>query len=114
MLAAASFFATATASSATVFLTQAELLALIPGHSISSTSKNGVKWVQNYAMGKKKGAISGKFGKDAVKSKWYVSGNQWCEDWGDGKACWDVERVDASSLRMYEDGVAKKNIWTLK
>ncbi len=49
-----------------------------------------------------------------MASKWYVEGDKWCENWGDGHACWDVEQVDAKSLRLYENGKAKKNLWHIE
>ena len=96
------------------FMTQAELLATIPGHTIQAKTDKGVPWAQTYSAGKKKGTIAVNFNGEMLKSKWYVKGDQWCEDWGDGKACWDVEQVDANSLRMYENGKPKKNLWKLK
>lgn len=102
------------AAQAQEFMTQEELLAAIPGHTIRAKSKDGTSWFQVYSTGKKKGTIEGEFGDQPIKSKWYVTGDQWCEDWGAGKACWDVERVDANSLRLYENGTPKKNLWKLE
>ena len=96
------------------FLSKAQLLALIPGHRIDSVSKDGTAWFQIYSKGKSKGTIKGDFGGEAVKAKWFVTGDTWCENWGTGKACWQVEQVDATSLRMYENGKPKPNLWKLK
>lgn len=101
---------------AQTLMTEEELLATIPGSSISSKTDKGVKWAQNYgkAKGKRKGAIKGVFDGTQYDAKWYVENGLWCEDWGDGQACWSVERVDAKSLRMYVDGKPRPNLWKLK
>lgn len=112
--AALGLFLLASPAVAQEFMTQAELLATFPGSTIQSKTNEGVPWAQAYSTGKKKGTIAVNFDGQKLKSKWYVKGDQWCEDWGDGKACWDVERVDATSLRIYENGKPKKNLWKLK
>lgn len=96
------------------FLTKAQLLALIPGQTINSKSSDGTAWTQTYSKGKSKGSIAVNFGGEKLTAKWYVTGDTWCENWGSGKACWQVEQVDAKSLRMYEDGTPKPNLWKLK
>ena len=108
------FIALAGSAQAQDFLTKDQLLALIPGHRIDSVSKDGTAWYQIYSAGKSKGTIKGAYGSEAVKAKWYVTGDTWCENWGSGKACWQVEQVDATSLRMYENGKPKPNLWKLK
>lgn len=95
------------------FMTQEELLATFPGSTIRAKSDNGKSWFQVYSTGKKKGTITGEFDGTPITSKWYVKGDQWCENWGDGKACWDVERVDEKSLRIYENGKPRKHLWKL-
>jgi len=97
-------------------MTQEELLQTIPGSVISAKSDNGTPWTQTYSAykgGKKKGTISVNFGGLAMKSKWFVKDNQWCENWGSGQACWDIERVGTKSLQLYENGEPKKNLWNL-
>ncbi len=113
---ALTFVFAANAAVSQEFMTQKELLATIPGNSITSISiQDGkTRWTQNYGKGRKKGKIAGLFGKDQYKAEWSVKGNRWCEDWGSGSACWQVERVDAQSLRMYKDGKPQKNLWKLK
>lgn len=103
-------------ANAQTFMTEEELLATIPGSSISAKTDEGVKWVQNYskANGKRKGAIKGLFKGEKITSKWFVRDGQWCENWGSGEGCWSVERVDAKSLRMYSDGKPRPNLWKLK
>ena len=99
------------------FMTQEQLLATIPGSTIHAKTNEGVPWAQAYSAykgGKKKGVISVNFNGEKSTSKWSVKGNQWCEDWGSGHACWDVEQVDAKSLRMYENGKPKKNLWKIQ
>lgn len=106
----------APAAKAQTFMTEDELLATIPGSSISSKTNEGVKWAQNYskANGKRKGAIKGVFDGSKYDAKWFVKDGQWCENWGDGEGCWSVEQVDAKSLRMYENGKPRPNLWKLK
>lgn len=114
---ALALWATVAPVSAKEFMSQDELLATIPGSIIDSKDKKGVQWVQSYSAykgGKKEGIIKGYYGKEPIESKWYVEGNQWCEDWGSGSACWDVERVNDKSLRMYENGKPKKNLWVMR
>ncbi len=101
---------------AQTFMTEEELLATIPGSSISSKTDEGVKWAQNYgkANGKGKGAIKGVFQGTKYDAKWYVENGLWCEDWGDGHECFGVEQVDAKSLRMYRGDEPRPNLWKLK
>lgn len=109
-------FLGAPAAQAQTFMTEEELLATIPGSSISSKTDEGVKWSQNYgkANGKRKGAIKGIFDGAKYDSKWYVQDGLWCEDWGDDHECFGVERVDAKSLRIYRGTKARPNLWKLK
>ena len=106
----------ANSASTQEFMTQKELLATIPGGTLSgiSNSDDKTRWVQNYGKGRKKGKIAGLFGKEQYKSKWFVKGNKWCEDWGTGNGCWDVERVGEKELRGYVDGKPLKNSWMIK
>lgn len=107
----------ATASQGKTFMTQAELLAAIPGSTIDAKDNKGVAWAQSYSAfsgGKKDGVIKGNYGGKKYDAKWFVQDDQWCENWGDGQACWQVERVDEKSLRMYENGKPKKNLWKLR
>jgi hypothetical protein len=103
-------------ANAQTFMTEEELLATIPGSSISSKTDEGVKWAQNYskANGKRKGAVKGVFDGTKYDAKWYVENGLWCEDWGDGHECFGVERVDAKSLRMYRGDKPRPNLWKLK
>ncbi len=99
------------------FMKQDQLLATFPGATISARTVRGVPWSQTYSAdtkGSKKGTITGVFNGKPMKSKWYVEGDTWCENWGDGHSCWQVERVDAKSLRLYEGGKPKKNLWKLE
>lgn len=102
---------------AATFMSEKELLATIPGHVVDGKTDKGVRWVQSYSAyqgGKKKGTIKGIFNDQKFDSKWFVQNGQWCEDWGDGHACWQVERVDEKSLRMYADGKPRPNLWVLR
>lgn len=101
---------------AQTFMTQKELLETLPGATITGVSaRNGTAWIQVYSEGRRRGNIAGRFGEDEYSAKWYVRQNKWCEDWGSGKACWFVERLDAKTLQTYEeDGTRKNNPWTLR
>lgn len=99
------------------FMTENELLATIPGSMINSKTNEDVPWAQSYSAykgGKKKGVVKGIMNDTKYDAKWYVENGQWCEDWGDGQACWQVERVDEKSLRMYANGKPRPNLWILK
>ena len=102
---------------AQTFLTNAELLELLPGSTIYSKTDFGRPWAQIYSApdGKIKGTIRNVFGKQRKYAKWFVRDGQWCENWGVGQACWHVERVSFQSLRMYTlDGKPRRNLWTLQ
>lgn len=105
------------AASAQEFMSEEELLATIPGSTIDGKTDKGVEWVQAYSAydGKhKKGKIAGDFQGQAIKSRWYVEHGQWCEDWGSGNACWQVEKIGKKKLRMYQDGHPRPNPWVLR
>ncbi len=114
--ALAGFLFLASTAQAQEFMTQKELLATIPGNTIYGISiqDDKTRWIQSYGKGRKKGKIAGVYGKEQYKAKWSVKGNLWCEDWGDGGACWNIERVGAKSLRMYNGGKPQKRLWKLK
>lgn len=100
-------------------MSQKELLATIPGGQISGVSNQDgkTKWVQAYSKAnkKKRGVLSGLWGgKDKYEGEWFVQGDQWCEKGSWGEKCWSIERVGSKKLRIYENGVPKKNTWKLK
>ncbi len=101
------------------FLTKEELLETFPGATISGiSSKDGVsKWSQVYGedkKGKAKGKGKGKFNGSPYSYRWKVKKGKWCENWGDGNYCWDVERIDANTLQLYKKGKALKNVWNIE
>jgi hypothetical protein len=99
------------------FMSEDELLATIPGSTIDGKTDSGVAWVQGYSKrkgNKKSGVIKGSFDGQEINSKWFVKDGQWCEDWGSGSQCWQVERIDEKSLRMYENGKPRPNPWVLR
>jgi hypothetical protein len=113
----AALFLFAAPAMAQTFMSEDELLAAIPGSIIDSTSKDGTRWAQAYSKyggGKKSGSINVNFGGAKSKSKWSVKNGQWCEDWGSGSACWQVERVSEKELRMYENGKPRPNLWVMR
>ncbi len=103
-------------ANAQTFLTEKELLATIPGASIYSKSAQGKPWAQNYskADSQRNGAIRGVFGKRKYYASWFVRDGKWCENWGNGQACWNVERVDSNSFRLYNDGKPRAHLWHLR
>ena len=117
-LAVAFVVLAAPVASAQTFLTDAELLDAIPGMTVYSKSDRGTPWAQNYSVSDvddaKKGAIRGIFGKRKYYAKWFVRDGKWCENWGNGQACWNVERVNSTSLRMYSGTKPRPNLWNLK
>ncbi|MEL6432198.1 MAG: hypothetical protein AAFQ28_00175 [Pseudomonadota bacterium] len=111
--------ANAVPAQAQQFMSEAELLATIPGSQISGISNQDGKteWVQAYSKynGRTNGAISGLWdGKDKYKAKWFVRNGQWCEEWDSGKGCWQVERLSEKKLRIYLDGKPFKNTWSIR
>lgn len=116
-LAIAVTAAAATTASAQTFMSEEELLATIPGATIDGKGNDGTRWAQAYSQrsGKSKaGVLSGVYGKDKYKAKWRVKDGQWCEDWGKGNACWQVERLGQKQLRMYRNGKADGNPWVIR
>lgn len=105
-------------ATAQTFLTDAQLLDAIPGMTVFSKTDRGTPWAQNYSVAdvddKRKGAIRGVFGKRKYYAKWFVRDGKWCENWGKGQACWNVERVNSTSLRMYNGATPRPNLWYLK
>ena len=105
-------------ANAQTFLTDAELLDVIPGMTVYSKTDRGVPWAQNYSASDvddaKKGAIRGIFGKRKYYAKWFVRDGKWCENWGKGQACWNVEQVNSTSLRLYSGSTPRPNLWYLK
>lgn len=115
--AAGILFLSVPSAVAQTFLSNAELLELIPGSTIYSKTDFGRPWAQVYSEpdGKIKGSIRGIYGKRRAYAKWFVRDDQWCENWGSGQVCWRVEKVDFRSLRLYNrNGSARPNLWTLE
>lgn len=111
----AAFFVTCSApgsASAQQFMTQEQLLLAIPGSTLQGKDKKGVPWAQAYASsngGKKKGKIAGNYDGSIFESKWYVDGNKWCEDWGSGSECWNVEQLAPGTFQMWKLNGTKHN-----
>lgn len=111
---AATLLLTALPATAATFLTEQQLLATFPGHTVNSKTDKGVSWAQAYGKGKKTGAIAGKFDGKDYKATWFVRNGMWCENWGDGEACWQVEDAGKGKYRMYKDGKPRPNLWAVK
>jgi hypothetical protein len=104
-----------TADASRKFLGEAELLATLPGNTVTGLTRDGTPWTQTYsaADGTGTGTVTGSFGDDGIDATWSVDGSQWCEDWGTGSACFTFERVGESTLRAYQDGEPRANLWTV-
>ena len=115
-LSAAVLVMSSASASAQEFMTQKELLATFPGSTLSGISNTDGKtpWAQAYGKGRKKGKIAGNYGGSTYEAKWYVDGDQWCEDWGSGSGCWQVVQTSAKEFQMYKDGKPLKNPWKMK
>lgn len=100
-------------SAAQQFMTQEQLLLAIPGSTLQGKDKKGVPWAQAYASSnggkKKKGKITGNYDGTIFESKWYVEGDRWCEDWGSGSECWNVEQLDPDTFQMWKLNGTKHN-----
>ena len=107
------------ATYAQTFLTKEEMLATFPGAKIGGISSSDGKsaWEQTYGhpkAGKTKGKGKGLWKKkDTYKFKWYIKKGKWCENWGSGKACWDVELVDDVTIQMYKKGKKLPQVWNI-
>jgi hypothetical protein len=115
--AAAVLCLSAPSAGAQTFLSNSELLEIIPGSTIYSKAERGTPWAQVYseADGKMKGTVRSIFGKRRYYAKWFVREGYWCENWGSGEACWRVEKVGFNALRLYtRDGKPRRHLWNLK
>lgn len=106
---------TGTADASRNFLSEAELLATLPGNTVNGMSRDETPWSQTYSRddGTGSGTVTGTFGEDDIAATWSVDGSQWCEDWDGGNACFTFERVGDKTLRAYQDGEPRANLWTI-
>jgi hypothetical protein len=57
----------------------------------------------------------GDFGGIPYNATWYIKEGKWCERWSStGAGCWDLERVDETHIRVYENGIPEKNLWEIQ
>ena len=115
--AAGIFFLSVPNANAQTFLSNAELLELLPGATLYSKNDRGMPWAQINSLpdGKNKGTVRSVFGKRRPYAKWFVRDGQWCENWGVGETCWRVERLDFQTLRMYgKNGKPRNHLWMLQ
>ena len=101
------------------FMTEEQMIATMVGATLSGIAikDDRTPWTQTYhphKKGKPKGKIDGAYGGDPYKSKWWVKKGKWCEDWGSGRGCWNLELVDDSTIQAYKDGKPLKNVWTIE
>jgi len=95
------------------------MLALFPGAKLGgiSSSDNKTPWEQTYGQpkkGKAKGKGKGLWGgNDTYKFSWKIKKGKWCENWGSGRACWQVERIDDTTIQMYKDGKKLTQVWNI-
>ncbi|WP_127903516.1 hypothetical protein [Solirhodobacter olei] len=104
----------ATPGFAASYLSQAQLLSMLPGHTVSGLAEDGTKFVTNYGPGGRMGKAAGTYHNHPFEEAWYVQGNLWCENGGWGHVCYKVQQVDASTLQLYYNGKALKHTWSLK
>ncbi len=101
------------------YMTVEEMLATIPGKTLTGISNEDGKtrWIQDYAepkKGKKKGKIVGYWGesKDKYKSRWYIKKGKWCENWGSGRGCWDLVK-EGNKIIAHKKGKPQENHWEI-
>ncbi len=102
------------------FMTEEEMMATMLNVTISGISiqDDETRWsfiAHPHKKGKPKGRIDGIFGGEPYKSKWYIKKGMWCENWGEGEACWKLEMVDDATILPYRDGKgALRNPWKIE
>ena len=107
------------AANAQTFMTEEEMINTFPGATIGgiSSQDNSTPWEQTYGQpkkGKKKGKGKGLWNNsDKYKFSWKIKKGKWCENWGSGSACWDVERINETTLQMYKKGKKLPNVWNI-
>ena len=102
---------------AQTFMTEEEILNTMPGSTIFSLAFSDGKTKAKQVIekpkkeAKKKGKIVGDLGGEPYQSKWYVKKGQWCEEWPGGSACWQLERVNDTQIRVYDNGKPHDQLW---
>lgn len=101
-----------------------ELVGLMSGASTSGNSltTEGATWSQQYpeipltkTRGKGQGIWNPPGGPtDTYDFSFQVKGNQWCEDWGSGRGCWHIVRVDDNTIQAYRNGQSIGESWTFR
>ena len=69
-----------------------------------------------HKTGKTKGKGKGWWEKESTTYNYYwkVNKGKWCENWNSGRACWNVERVDDTTLQMYDKkGKKLSQVWNI-
>ncbi|PUB09966.1 hypothetical protein [Yoonia sediminilitoris] len=98
------------------FMTQEGLLATIPGATLYGVSSqdNETEWQQTYSAGGTNGTIEVIWDGEPSTSKWFVDGDQWCEDWGTDSACFRLVKVSDNELVAFRSGKQIRNSWFIK
>lgn len=104
---------------AQTFMTEEELMSTFSGATVSGISNGDGKteWTQVYQQpkkGKTKGNGTGIFGGDKYNFSWRIKKGKWCERWSTGGQCWDMERLDDKTIRIYKNGEPEKHTWHLE
>jgi len=104
-------------------LTSNQLVSLMSGATLSgnSTQTEGATFSQSYndiPARKIKGKASGTWnppeGAQSVYAvSWRLKGDQWCEKWDGGGACWHVVPLSGSDYQFYEDGAPINQTWKI-
>ncbi|MBX2867613.1 MAG: hypothetical protein KTR18_03005 [Acidiferrobacterales bacterium] len=105
-------------------LTSYELLSLMSEATLSgnSTSTNGATFSQTYPKIPKrsnKGKTEGTWNPpgdspSSYKISWKIRGDQWCEKWDSGSACWHIVPISGNDYQFYKDGVALSEVWQIQ
>lgn len=112
--AALAFASLATPGLANSYLTQQQLLSMLPGHIVMGTSSGGAKFARSFGPGQEMGKVTNKGTGTFSTEGWYVQGNSWCEEDGFDHTCYQVQQVNANTLQAYQGGKPLETVWTLQ
>ncbi|MBE1282703.1 MAG: hypothetical protein GJ676_05270 [Rhodobacteraceae bacterium] len=105
----------ANSSAAQEFLSAEELLATIPGATLTGISNEDQKtrWVQHYQSGDRSGTAAGEFNGRSYTSQWSVRRGLWCEEWSNRSGCWRMERISETELQPWQGARKLPNTWSI-
>ncbi len=104
-------------------LTANQLVSLMSGATMSgnSTQTAGATFSQSYDAipeRKTKGKASGIWNppggaQSSYSVSWRLKGDQWCEKWDGGGACWHVVPLSGANYQFYRDGAPISETWKI-